>query len=186
MAEELRERFRVRIKTVEAMEFIRRSISEVLADLPEICAAHLPSDNSAILIKRGERGYCLRWEAYDGERFNKHHGITDAQVGAMHTGSMFGFAFVCRQLTADLNSGMPGVPVGDDECPRLAHGAGGARGYREGLCRLVRFTLDSEDFEPWSGIGSRYPTWTPNQIARLEQSGRRRGAAQQNAQGRVC
>ena len=59
--------------------------------LPEICAAHLPSDNSAILIKRGERGYCLRWEAYDGERFNKHHGITDAQVGAMLTGSMFGF-----------------------------------------------------------------------------------------------
>jgi hypothetical protein len=25
------------------MEFIRRNISEVLADLPEICAAHLPS-----------------------------------------------------------------------------------------------------------------------------------------------
>ena len=80
-----------RIKKVEAKEFIRRSIREVLADLPEICAAHLPSDNSAILIKRGERGYCLRWEAYDGERFNKHHGITGAQVGAMLTGSMFGF-----------------------------------------------------------------------------------------------
>ena len=73
------------------MEFIRRSISEVLADLPEICAAHLPSDNSPILIKRGKRGYCQRWEAYDGERFNKHHGITDAQVGAMLAGSMFGF-----------------------------------------------------------------------------------------------
>ena len=28
------------------MEFIRRDISEVLADLPEICEAHLPSDNS--------------------------------------------------------------------------------------------------------------------------------------------
>ena len=65
--------------------------SEVLADLPTICAAHLPSDNSPILIKRGTRGYCQRWEAYDGERFNKHHGITDAQVGAMLAGSMFGF-----------------------------------------------------------------------------------------------
>jgi hypothetical protein len=78
-------------KRQEPMEFIRRNISEVLADLPEICAAHLPSDNSPILIKRGKRGYCQRWEAYDGERFNKHHGITDAQVGAMLAGSMFGF-----------------------------------------------------------------------------------------------
>ncbi len=79
-----------RIKPVEAMEFIRRSISGVLA-VPEICAAHLPSDNSPILIKRGTRGYCLRWEAYDGERSNKHHGVTDAQVEAMLAGSMFGF-----------------------------------------------------------------------------------------------
>jgi hypothetical protein len=66
----------------------------VLRKCWQICpkfAPHLPSDNSAILIKRGKRGYCLRWEAYDGERFNKHHGITDAQVGAMLTGSMFGF-----------------------------------------------------------------------------------------------
>ena len=39
------------------MEFTRRNISEVLADPPEICAAHLPSDNSPILIKRGTRGY---------------------------------------------------------------------------------------------------------------------------------
>jgi len=45
----------------QPMEFIRRNISEVLADLPEICAAHLPSDNSPILIKRGTRGYCQRW-----------------------------------------------------------------------------------------------------------------------------
>ena len=71
------------------MEFTRRNISEVLADPPEICAAHLPSDNSPILIKRGTRGYVN--EAYDGERFNKYHGITDAQVGAMLAGSMFGF-----------------------------------------------------------------------------------------------
>ena len=63
------------------MEFVRRNISEVLADLPEICAAHLPSENSPILIKRGTRGYCQRWETYDGERFNKYHGITDAQAG---------------------------------------------------------------------------------------------------------
>ena len=62
------------------MEFIRRNISEVLADLPEICAAHLPSDNSPILIKRGTRGYCQRWEAYDGERFNKYHGMGDQTV----------------------------------------------------------------------------------------------------------
>ena len=46
---------------------------------------------SANAGSNGERGYRLRWEAYDGERFNKHHGITDAQVGAMLTGSMFGF-----------------------------------------------------------------------------------------------
>ena len=69
------------------MEFIRRRFSEVLADLPKICAAHLPSDDSPILIKRGTRTVlCQRWEAYDGERFNKYHGITDAQVGAMLAG----------------------------------------------------------------------------------------------------
>src|SRR5262245_16793805 len=48
--------------------------------------------------------------------------------------------------------------------------AGGARGYREDKVRLVRFTLDVADFEPWSGIGARYPTWTPDQIAQLEAS----------------
>jgi hypothetical protein len=44
--------------------------------------------------------------------------------------------------------------------------AGGARGYREDACRLVRFTVDAADFEPWSGIGARYPAWTPEQVAR--------------------
>lgn len=53
--------------------------------------------------------------------------------------------------------------------------AGGVQGYRDGRCHLVRFILNIEDFEPWSGIGQRHPTWTPDQIARLEQSGRRRG-----------
>jgi hypothetical protein len=83
---------RQRSKTVgKRWNSFGENISEVLADLPEICAAHLPSDNSPILIKRGTRGYCQRWEAYDGERFNKYHRITDAQVGAMLAGSIFGF-----------------------------------------------------------------------------------------------
>ena len=53
--------------------------------------------------------------------------------------------------------------------------AGGAQGYREDKVRLVRFTVDAADFEPWSGIGARYPAWTPEQIARLENSARRKG-----------
>jgi hypothetical protein len=35
--------------------------------------------------------------------------------------------------------------------------SGGGQGYREGLVRLVRFTLRAEDFEPWPGILRRYP-----------------------------
>jgi hypothetical protein len=62
----------------------------------------------------------------------------------------------------------------DPRGSRTAAG-GNNRAYREGELFLVRFTLNADDFEPWSGIGLRYPTWTPDQIARLEQSGRRRG-----------
>lgn len=53
-------------------------------------------------------------------------------------------------------------PLGD----RTASGA--ARGYREGLVRLVRFTLEAVDFTPWPAAVRDYPDWTPEHVARLE------------------
>jgi len=49
--------------------------------------------------------------------------------------------------------------------------AGSSPSYRRGYSQLVRFTLHATDFEPWRRIVQRYPAWTPDLIARLEQSG---------------
>lgn len=51
----------------------------------------------------------------------------------------------------------------------------GRDGYREGKILRVRFTLAAQDFVPWREMAARYPTWTPAQIARLEQVGRELG-----------
>lgn len=41
---------------------------------------------------------------------------------------------------------------------------------RDGRVRLVRFTLDAQDFEPWDTIVSRIPAWTAIHITRLERA----------------
>jgi hypothetical protein len=46
--------------------------------------------------------------------------------------------------------------------------AAGKRAWREGMTRLVRFTLAAEDFEPWPTVYSRFPQWTPDQVQSLE------------------
>jgi hypothetical protein len=53
--------------------------------------------------------------------------------------------------------------------------ASGMYGYRGGRTALVRLTLHAEDFEPWLGVGERYPQWTPEQVHRLEAAARKRG-----------
>lgn len=73
------------------MTLIRRDITLVLADLPELCAHRLPGTNEPILIKRGSMGYWPRHGSFDVDAFNEHHGITPAQAEAMLVGSMFGF-----------------------------------------------------------------------------------------------
>ena len=63
----------------------------VLAKLPPMCAARLPSTNKPILIKRGVAGYWPAPDSLDVEAMNARHGITAAQVKAMQAGSMFGW-----------------------------------------------------------------------------------------------
>lgn len=62
---------------------------QMLKALPEMCMARLMSDNSPILIKRGQVGY--RPYNKDPDEFNRVVGITPAQREAMVAGSMFGF-----------------------------------------------------------------------------------------------
>jgi hypothetical protein len=49
-------------------------------------------------------------------------------------------------------------------------GAGASKGYRTGMTRHVRFTLHRDDFVSWPEITRDYPTWTPEQIRRLERA----------------
>lgn len=70
---------------------IKRSMAEKMADLPELCAAKLPSDNSPIMIKRGEDGYYPAARDLDVDAFNARLDISRAQVEAMLAGSMFGW-----------------------------------------------------------------------------------------------
>lgn len=61
--------------------------------LPEICAALHPTDNSPILIRRGEAGY-HPWPGKTEEdvtRFNERHGISDDVIEAMLIGSIAGW-----------------------------------------------------------------------------------------------
>jgi hypothetical protein len=74
-----------------AKAIIQRDITEVLADLPKMCAAYLPSDNSPIWIARGATGYWPAPADLDVNAFNTKHAISKAQVEAMFAGSMFGW-----------------------------------------------------------------------------------------------
>ena len=40
--------------------------------------------------------------------------------------------------------------------------------YKQGLIRLVRFTLSGHDFAPWRNVLEALPDWTDEHIARLE------------------
>lgn len=46
--------------------------------------------------------------------------------------------------------------------------SGGREPYRQGLVRVVRFTLAEEDFFPWSEVTTRHSEWTPDHIRQLE------------------
>lgn len=72
------------------MELIKRSKSEILNDLPEICLLKSLTDGETIAVKKDEIGY---WPmpGKDAAAYNEHQGITPAQVEAMRAGSMFGF-----------------------------------------------------------------------------------------------
>ena len=71
-------------------DLVQRDITEILADLPKLCALRNLTDGKPIIVKRGETGY---WPApnIDPDAFNARRGITPAQVEAMRIGSMFGF-----------------------------------------------------------------------------------------------
>jgi len=58
--------------------------------LPRVCLAVLP-DGKKAAIKRGHKGYYEVHPAIDIDRFNNERGITEHQVDAMITGSMFGW-----------------------------------------------------------------------------------------------
>ena len=44
--------------------------------------------------------------------------------------------------------------------------------YREGRTRMVRFTLQADDFEPWRQLIDRHPAWTSDCIERLVRTAR--------------
>lgn len=59
--------------------------------LPRACASTNPVGNGPVLLKRGQMGYLELHPATDVDRFNREHGITEAQRKAMEAGSMFGW-----------------------------------------------------------------------------------------------
>ena len=59
--------------------------------LPLWSAHKLPSDGSAILIKRGQSGYYPLSPNDDAEQYNRDNEVTPAQAEAMFQGSMFGW-----------------------------------------------------------------------------------------------
>lgn len=74
-----------------AKEVIKRDPAEVMKDLPEVCYARNPADNSPVLLKRGVVGY---WPAKPGvnpETENERMGVNVAQEEAMMCGSIAGF-----------------------------------------------------------------------------------------------
>jgi len=84
-------------------EIIRRQLAEVLEALPPLAFGRNPTDNSLVLIKRGEEGYYplaptaklpqvkSNEDPTDAAALNAAIGVTPAQALAMVNGSMFGF-----------------------------------------------------------------------------------------------
>jgi hypothetical protein len=62
-----------------------------------ICAARHPTDNTVILIVRGEKGY-HPWKVMDVDNFNARCGVSPTQAEAMLVGSMFGWNCPGAQL----------------------------------------------------------------------------------------
>ena len=67
-----------------------RSLADVLAELPPMCAAHLPATGEAVLLRRGVRGY-QQAPRLDVDAFNAIHGVTGPQREAMLAGCLLGF-----------------------------------------------------------------------------------------------
>lgn len=68
-----------------------RRRARILAALPEMCAAILPSTHEAIVVKRGHAGHWPLPEGMTIERINAVFGATPQQIEAMLVGSMFGW-----------------------------------------------------------------------------------------------
>jgi hypothetical protein len=53
---------------------------------------------------------------------------------------------------------------------RTSSSAGRAarRAYREGVLQVIRFTLPAREFAGWPETVAKFPAWTPEQVARLE------------------
>ena len=59
--------------------------------LPRVCLALAPGGETPIRLVRGVSGYFPVHHATNVARFNDERGITEQQVEAMLTGSMFGW-----------------------------------------------------------------------------------------------
>jgi prophage regulatory protein len=76
---------------------------------------------------------------------------------------------------AQRHRGVPGprLPVGPTTDKRGDATASASRKeWRQGGVQLVRFTLAPEDFETWPVMQQRYPQWTHEHVARLEDTAR--------------
>lgn len=79
---------------------LNAGLGELEGELPETCYASNLSDDSLVLLKRGERGF---WPTEDyplgqfpdfstyADYLNARRGVTPAQRNAMEAGSVFGF-----------------------------------------------------------------------------------------------
>jgi hypothetical protein len=64
---------------------------DLISKLPVRCAAHHPTENGPIMIRRGETGYYPAPWWLNVDAYNSARGITGAQVEAMLIGSCFGW-----------------------------------------------------------------------------------------------
>lgn len=73
---------------------IKRDLTEILNDLPEMCMAQdLYDESKATMIKKGIKGFWQMdgWTWKAAMQWNERQGISAAQIEAMQAGSMFGF-----------------------------------------------------------------------------------------------
>jgi hypothetical protein len=62
-----------------------------LAKLPPMCGACCVTDNTPILVVRGENGTVPAEPGFDPDEYNRRHEITAAQREAMVMGALFGW-----------------------------------------------------------------------------------------------